>query len=304
MKIYQYNSLKIDDWIEAGKKTSEALKLAKKLIDSGVSILDVTEKIEKKFNPAFPLNISMNEFAAHDSADINDDRLIEGVVKIDFGVNVNGAIGDAALTIDLTDKHSDLLEANKEALNSALNYVMKNFSEVSVNEIGKAVYDIALKHKFGVVRNLTGHGLWLNQIHTPPSIYNFPSDSKAILKPYFPFAIEPFFSYEDVMVKESGRAKIFQMLSLKPIRDSRARRILNYVRENFSTRPFASRWLLKEFREEEIDFALYKLIKNGNVYAYKPLKASNNAIISQFEHSVVLTNEKAIITTNLNEKLN
>ncbi len=304
MKIYFFENLNENDWIEAGKQTFEALNLARRLIDNGVSILDVAEKIEKRFNPAFPLNISMNEFAAHDTAGINDDRIIEGVVKVDFGVNVNGAIGDSALTIDLTDKHNELLEANKSALDDALNYVMNHFNDVSVHEVGKIIYENAMRRGFGVVRNLTGHGLNLNQIHTPPSIYNFPSQSEARLKPFFAFAIEPFFSYGDAVVKESGKAKIFQLISLKPIRDFKARKILNYIHEHYNTNPFASRWLIDEFREEEIEFNLMKLVRNGNVHAYAPLRSSNNSIISQFEHSILLTRDRAIITTKTTENHN
>lgn len=60
----------INDFIKAGKITAEVLEYGKSLIKKGNKILDVTEQIEKKIyemggKPAFPVQISCNEIAAH-----------------------------------------------------------------------------------------------------------------------------------------------------------------------------------------------------------------------------------------------
>lgn len=300
---YSYDLGNEKDWIEAGRITREALNYSRKVIENGVSIYDASEKIEnfirKQSGLAFPLNLSMNEYAAHDCADLNDNRVLEGVVKVDLGANVNGAIGDAAITIDLTDKHSELLEANQEALNRALEYV-KSAEEVNVNEISKEVYTYAKSKDKGVVINLTGHGIKRNQIHTEPSIPAIPLNRNATIKKPFVFAIEPFFSATDTRVVEKGTAKIFQKVSNRPIRDYKARKILKYI-DQFQGNPFASRWLLNEFDEDSIAFGLRRLVTNGNLIEYKPLMNANKNIISQFENTVTFT-DKVVITTDKKEE--
>lgn len=287
-----------DDWIKAGKITREALEYSRKVIENGTSIYDACQKIEnfirKQSDIAFPVNISMSEFAAHDCADLNDDRTIEGVVKIDVGANVNGAIGDAAITIDLTDKYSEMLEQNKEALNRAVKYAT-NSEIINVSHIGELIHDYAKENNKGVVLNLTGHGIKRNEIHTDPSIPAYPSLSASAIKKPFVFAIEPFFSFSDTRVIEKGKAKIFQKLNNRPLRDYKARKMLKYI-DKFNGNPFTYRWLLDDFSEGEIEFSIMRLIRNGNLIEYKPLVNVNYDVITQFENTVLFT-EKPIITT-------
>ena len=67
--------------------------------------------------PAFPVNISINEIAAHYTPEEGDASTLgeEDVVKVDFGIEVNGAISDTAYTIDLGGKHGELVAAAEPA---------------------------------------------------------------------------------------------------------------------------------------------------------------------------------------------
>jgi len=101
----------MEDWNKAGKIAAEALDYGKSLIKVDASILEVIKKIEEKIikekgGLAFPVNVSINNIAAHHTADFNDQDLLKNgdLVKLDVGVNVNGAIGDNALTVDLGDR--------------------------------------------------------------------------------------------------------------------------------------------------------------------------------------------------------
>src|SRR3990167_2642714 len=95
------------DFIKAGKISAEALEYGKSLIKKGNFLLETTELIEKKIfelggKPAFPVQISCDEIAAHFC--VEDDtktKFEEQVVSLDLGVHVNGAIGDTAYTVDL-----------------------------------------------------------------------------------------------------------------------------------------------------------------------------------------------------------
>ena len=77
------------DWEKAGKIASEAREFGRKLIKEGVSLLEVTEKVEGKIvslggKLAFPTQISLNEIAAHYNA-VVDDKIVFGkdIVKLE-----------------------------------------------------------------------------------------------------------------------------------------------------------------------------------------------------------------------------
>ncbi|MEM2115433.1 MAG: type II methionyl aminopeptidase [Candidatus Woesearchaeota archaeon] len=286
----------LDSWIKAGKITKEIIEKAKKIIENGVSILDVCEKMEKLYNPAFPINISMNEVAAHDTADINDDRILEGVIKVDVGAQIDGYIGDSAITIDLTDKYSDLINANVDALETGIREICEK-KTFEINKISLAIYECVKKHKLGVITNLSGHGLEKYNIHSKPTIPNYPTNTREILKSGTVIAIEPFITKEDSQVKESGKAKIFQYVKDIPIRDSKTRDLRDYIKENYKTLPFAKRWLLKDFKFEDIERCLGNLIRNGNVIEYKPLRNVSNSIVTQFEHTILIEEKEIKVLT-------
>ena len=114
------------DFEKAGEIAGEIKKEIRKLVIPGQSVLDIVETLEKMIvdkggGLAFPVNVCINNIAAHFTPPSDYDGLIEedALVKIDFGVHVNGCISDNALTIDLTDEHGKLVEAAESALESA-----------------------------------------------------------------------------------------------------------------------------------------------------------------------------------------
>ena len=123
----------IEKWRKAGKIASKAREFGKTLIKKNAKILDVAEKIEEKIRdlgaePAFPVNISLNDCAAHATAH-PDDKAVFGddVVKLDVGAHIDGCVGgDTAITVDLTGKHEDLMKASQDALDAAINAVKEN----------------------------------------------------------------------------------------------------------------------------------------------------------------------------------
>ena len=114
------------NFIKAGRISAEVLEYGKSLVKKGNSLLDATELIEKKIfelgaKPAFPVQISCDEIAAHFCPLGEDTTIFENhVVCLDLGVHVNGAIGDTAYTVDLSGKYSDLVKAAQKALEEAL----------------------------------------------------------------------------------------------------------------------------------------------------------------------------------------
>lgn len=287
------------NYIKAGKISAEALEYGKSLIKKGNSLLDAAENIERKIfelggKPAFPVQFSCNEVAAHFCADEDDKTIFEEqVVSLDLGVHVNGAIGDNAYTIDLSGSYNDLVKAAQKALEEALKIINVG---VELREVGKAINDAIASYGYNPVRNLSGHGLDLYNIHTKPTIPNIDNGDKTILKEGMAFAIEPFATTGSGIVHESGLATVFALEHKKPVRSPITRDVLKEI-ETYEGLPFAKRWLTRKFGARA-NFALRELIQLGMVHQFPPLVEVNKGIVSQAEHSVLIDDEgKAIVLT-------
>ena len=112
----------IENYKKAGKIAGEALQYGKSLIKKDASMLEVADKIEAKIKElggelAFPVQMSLNEAAAHYCPDEDDKTVFsDQLVCLDVGVHVNGCIGDTACSVDLSGQHGDLVKASQEAL--------------------------------------------------------------------------------------------------------------------------------------------------------------------------------------------
>ena len=288
----------IENHIKAGKIASEALQYGKSLIKSGTKVIDVLDAVENKIielggEMAFPAQISLDQFAAHSCSDLIDETVLaKQVVKLDVGVHIEGQIADNALTVDLSGKYEDLVKASRDALNNALKIVKAG---VELREIGKVIEDTIKSYGFEPVRNLSGHGLGLYQIHTNPSIPNFDNGSNVKLKEGDVIAIEPFVSTGAGMVKDEGEATIFTLKSHAAVRDPITRKVQDEIKK-FKGLPFAKRWLEKKCGTKRTEFALRRLAMTGNLIIHKPLRDVSGGVVSQAEHSVIIGKEVVVFT--------
>ncbi len=291
---------KREKYLKAGKIASTALHHGAKLVKPGVSLLEITEAIEKKVIDmggefAFPPQISLNEIAAHYCADPNDETVFrEGdIVKIDVGAMIDGYIGDNALTVDLGD-NKELVQASREALNNAIKIIKPG---VTLGEIGRVIQETITKKGFSPVRNLSGHGLNQYVYHDKPSIPNFDTGDNTKLEKGQVIAIEPFASTGAGIIFESSNANIFSLKSKKPVRNIITRKILKEI-ESFKGMPFTTRWLTKKFHEGKVKFALRELLQKEIINEYPPLPDRDSGLISQAEHTIIV-DDKPIITTKI-----
>jgi methionyl aminopeptidase len=269
------------DYIKAGKISAEALEYGKSLIKKGNSLLDATERIEKKIfelggKPAFPVQVSCDGAAAHFCAEEEDNTIFdEQVVCLDLGVHFNGAIGDNAYTIDLSGKYNDLVKAAQKALEEALKIVDVG---TELRHIGKAINDAILSYGYVPIRNLSGHGLDLYNIHAKPTIPNIDNGDKNALKKGMAFAVEPFATTGSGVVQEKGFPSVFMLERKKPVRSPITREVLKEI-ETYEGLPFAKRWLTRKFGAKA-SFALRELIQLGIVHQFPPLVEVNNGIVN------------------------
>lgn len=282
-------------YLEAGKIAQKILNEGAGMVKIGTPVLDVVETVEGKIldsgaEIAFPLNLSRNEDAAHDTASAGDERVFAGgdLVKLDLGVAVEGRIADTALSVDLGG-HEDLVAASRAALDRAIALVRPG---VTTGEIGAAIQAEIEGRGFLPVANLTGHGLAPYSIHTDPTIPNVGIAGGAVLEEGMAIAIEPFATTGSGRVGDRSRIEIYQQLAVKPARLPSAKRILEQVRGRRGM-PCSRRWL----PQDKLGIALSALVRSGAVYGYPVLHDVPGSFVSQAEHTLIVTADGCIVTT-------
>jgi methionyl aminopeptidase len=288
----------------AGSIAANAREFGKELIKSGVSYLDLVNKIESKIlndgaGLAFPVNISINDIAAHFSPKHNDRLIFQkgDIVKLDIGAHIDGYIADTALTIEVESNiNNDLIKASTDALDVAIN-LMK--PDVNLSELGAAVQKTITSYGFKPIDNLTGHSMQRYLLHAGvsiPSVGNTANNS--IIKAGDVIAIEPFATTGAGHVISGGGSNIYlckNSINLRLIRDNRSKLMFDKVKKEFKTLPFAQRWFEKQFSNSDI--VLRKLSFLGLLKHYPQLIDAKKGIVSQAEHTVILTEEGCEIIT-------
>src|SRR3989338_9076617 len=98
--------------LKAGKIASEVREFAKSFIKKGMPLIEIANKMEEKIlglqgKPAFPTCLSIDNIAAHATPRYDDSRIALGLLKVDFGVHIDGWIADTAFSIDLENSEEN-----------------------------------------------------------------------------------------------------------------------------------------------------------------------------------------------------
>ena len=290
-----------NDFLKAGKITGIARKFAYDTIKQGLSIYDFTKKIEDKIfslggKLAFPVNISINEFAAHDTPLFKGtEEFKQGqLVKVDIGAMFNGFLGDTAFTTEInSDKYSKLITASKEALDNAIKIIKPG---TKYCEVGKIVHDTIKSFGFNPIYNLGGHGLGRYNLHSDVFIPNYDNGNNSKFTKGQMIAVEPFATNGSGNVADTVTSKIYSFIAKKPVRLESSRKILNYIEENFSTLPFANYHLMDKFSPLQVNLALKELTSLGALNSYPQLREVSKGFVSQAEHAL-LVDDETIVTT-------
>lgn len=298
------NEQDFKDFKKAGQIAAKARDYGAKLITNNKKIVEILDAVEEKIislgaGIAFPAQISLNQVAAHSCANYEDETHINesDVVKLDVGAHINGFIGDTATTVNLDGKYKELMNASTMGLNNALKQVK---SGISTGEIGKTIQETITSLGFQPIQNLSGHGLGKYQIHTEPKMPNIFQPSSPKLFDNQTIAIEPFATNGSGAIQEGGIPTVFSQINDKPIRSPITRQVFEKIK-TYDGLPFAFRWLSKEFGIGKTRFALNELQKLDVIYGHPPLTEIAKGIVSQHEHSLIVTDKGSIITTKLDD---
>jgi methionyl aminopeptidase len=280
---------------EAGEILSTVLAEAVDRVEVGASPLEVAEFAEERARElggglAFPTNISVDEEASHATPGADDDATFgEDLVCLDVGVHVDGYIADAATTIDLRGV-PDLVEASEAALDAALGVVEAG---VHTGEVGAEIEATIDGYGYNPIVNLSGHGLAEYDAHTGPNVPNRGVDSGVELEAGMVLAIEPFATTGSGKVSEGAEEEIFELLETKRVRDRRARDLQDTIETEYGHLPFAARWL----DDRRASMSLRRLKAANAVRGYPVLKEDDGELVSQAEHTVIVTEDGCEITT-------
>lgn len=280
---------------EAGEILAQVREEAAERVEVGASHLAVAEWAEERTRelggePAFPVNISIDEEAAHATPSADDDATFgEEMINLDIGVHVDGWLADTAITVDLSG-HDDLAEAPEAALDAALDLVEPG---VETGEIGARIEEVIDDYGYNPVVNLTGHGLGRWDQHTPPNIPNRAVSQSVELEAGDVVAVEPFATDGGGKVSEGGDEQIYALDREQSVRNRDARKALDQITEEFRTLPFATRWL----DVDRPEMALRRLERQNVVHGYPVLKEDDGALVSQKEHTIIVTEDGCEVTT-------
>lgn len=269
----------------------DAVGFAQKLIKENVKALKLAQDIENRIldlggKPAWPVNISINEIAAHYTPSIGDNLVLkEGdFVKIDIGAQVNGYICDRAFTVCIGKKSDPMIEASKKALEECLKLIKAG---TKVHEISEVCESTVNGLGFNVIRNLAGHRVERYNQHAHPSIPNGRNSIQDEIESGNVYAMEVFVTNGSGFVVESSPTEIFQYNQDVAVRLWEARKILELARDSFEKLPFTKRWITG-ISPLKIDMAFRQLIDSDALIEFPPLKEESSGMVAVTEKSVIV----------------
>ncbi|PBP22219.1 methionine aminopeptidase 2-like protein [Diplocarpon rosae] len=203
---------------------------------------------------AFPTGVNLDHIAAHYSPNAGNKTILskDNVMKVDFGVHINGRIVDSAFTMSFDPMYDNLLEAVKQGTNTG---IREAGIDARLGEIGTAIqetmesYEVEIKgttYPVKCIRNLNGHDIRQWQIHGGKSVPIVKSTDQTKMEEGEVFAIETFGSTGNGYVRDdletSHYAKRADAPNV-PLRIESAKKLLNVINKNFGTLPFCRRYL-------------------------------------------------------------
>ena len=286
--------------LKAGKIAKQVKGYAKNFIKPGMKLLDIAEKIEEKIielggKPAFPVNLGIDEVAAHYTPSHNDETLARGLLKVDFGVHIDGWIADVALSLDLDNsaENRELIRVSEEALKKAIETAKEN---ILVSSIGKTIQKTIESHNLSPIISLCGHQMEQYDLHTGTTIPNIYDERPEKLSQGL-YAIEPFVTRGSGKTYEGRPSEIYSLIDERSPRTPMARKVLSFVMEEYKTLPFCTRWIVKKFGSVSL-FAIKELERNSNIQNFPQLIESSKAKVSQTEDTILVEKGKIIVTSD------
>ena len=305
------NKDEIEKWRLAGEISGKVLKEVSSRVKKGAKLLKLCEEGEALIRklggkPAFPINISINDIAAHYTSPPFDTRVVgdNSFVKVDLGAHVDGYIGDTAVTVYVGKNNklaANIMKAAKLALQSAIDVAKDG---VRISELSSAIYKTAHDAGYGVLLDLNGHEIKRYTLHSGLTIPNSPKIFEFMgiqrgpkLKEGMVIAIEPFLIMDKKDSETSPNLPMTYIYSLVPNRNSKDA-VYQKLYRAYRSLPFALRWIVKSrVSIKRVVDLLIRLEKKKLLHSYPTLVEKNGRIVVQFEHTIYIKKSSAEILT-------
>ncbi|KAL1383328.1 methionine aminopeptidase 2-like protein [Phyllosticta capitalensis] len=301
----------VRQWAQKNIKPGMSLTEIAEGIEDGVRALTGHQGLEDgdnlKGGMGFPTGLSLNHCAAHYTPNAGNKIVLQhdDVMKVDFGVHINGRIVDSAFTVAFDPKYDPLLAAVKDATNTG---IKEAGIDVRMSDIGAAIqevmesYEVELggqTHQVRPIRNLNGHNINQYEIHGGKSVPIVKGSDQTKMEEGEIFAIETFGStgkgyvHDDMETSHYARRVDAPKVAL---RVNSAKALLSSINKNFGTLPFCRRYLDRLGHDKYL-LGLNHLVQNGIVEAYPPLVDVKGSYTAQIEHTILLRpNVKEVVS--------
>ena len=213
--VYYKTAEEIEFLRESCLIVCKALAHVAEIIKPGLTGLDIDKAAETvirdhgavpgfKGYRGFPgtLCISRNEGVVHG---IPDKQVFQDgdVVSVDCGSIKNGFYGDSAFTFAIGEVSEEVMKLLKVTNTSLYLGIEKAVAGNRLGDISFAIQNFCEEHRYGVVRELVGHGIGRN-LHEAPEVPNYGKRGKGmLLKEGLTIAIEPMINLGVKEVKQS-----------------------------------------------------------------------------------------------------
>ena len=306
-------------------------------IKENMKLLDLANLIENKIKEeckydckmplntgiGFPTGLSINDCAAHWTPHSYSDKVLgkTDIIKIDYGVHIDGSIIDSAFSYSFSNKYDKLMEASRTSTDIAIKMMRP---DTLLSEVGKAVEENMNSYEFMIgdknykvkpVRSLCGHTINKYRIHGGKCIPNiYMKEYTERVKEGEFYAVETFATtgsgetYEDLKDCSHYMVNYMEMNKMEKVKNN-CNDFYKIIKKYYNTLAFCDRWLVgrllsKKNKLEKLDNNSIKKymsgLKGSNIIEYYPpiYDVDKTSYVSQFEESIYIGNECNIILSD------
>lgn len=216
--IHRKSRDEIKKMIHAGHIVALVHEKMKEVLEPGISTkeLDAIAMKVIKENRAIPTFLGYSGFPACICTSINE-QVVHGIpsekailkegdiIAIDVGATYGGMVGDSAWSYEIgkvTPEVHKLMQTTEESLYAGIAQMKPGNV---LDDISKAIEEVAVKGGYGIVRQYGGHGVG-HVMHEDPFLYNYSVGDRTLIKSNMAIAIEPMLNLggDDVVVADDG----------------------------------------------------------------------------------------------------
>ena len=293
----------LNKYIFLNKSNTAIIKDIEELIKSFEEL-----KSEKNNGIAFPIGLSINNCCAHDTYSplLNNNKIIKDgdLIKIDYGIHIDGHIVDGAYSFNIGNKNIDknniLMRASQDALINAI----KNIGVDSIlGDIGCIIQEVIESYEYEENNNiykckpisyLCGHNIDVYRIHAGKAVPNIKFNYNERVKDNEIYAIEPFVTFNNgETFLDNNNCTHFMLNKNNKNINNKLIKFYNILNNKYKTLPFCDKWINNELKEYNLNRK--KINDCTFIESFPPIYTVNKEYVSQFEKTVYICNEKKMI---------